>query len=461
MRYFKKYNIITAALAYILSVGIMFFLFAVKKYAPFGESSLAVMDATYQYLDFFGYLKNVFLGEDSIFYSFHKMLGGGMEGTVAYYLSSPFNLLLFFFDKASLPAFFDLLVALKLGVAAAAFSIFLLGRHEGEARPFTFSDGLWIVLLALCYSLCQYSIAQSSNIMWLDGVVMLPLMMLGVFYTVTGDRRKYLLSVFTAVSILANWYTAGFNGFFSIVWFVFEFFLSGRKANFRSFLLGTGRYCLFMLFGVMLSAVLFLPAIASMAQGSRGGIDLGLLRDMTFDSPFPALFTSYRPGAISSFREPAIYCGIIPVIGLLFTFFTEKISLRKKLTYLGMLVFMVLMFFWNPMRVVFSMFRTVESYWYRSGYIGSFLMVFIASEFLLGKNRKKGVLLAAAGLIFTVVDMGNHASLLIDHYHLENASSFAEYSMAQEAQLDEIHDRDDSLYRISQTSNRGGSSQTV
>ena len=68
-----------AALAFILSLGIMLFLFAVKKYAPFGDCSLAVMDATYQYLDFFGYLKNVFSREDSLFYSFHKMLGGGME----------------------------------------------------------------------------------------------------------------------------------------------------------------------------------------------------------------------------------------------------------------------------------------------------------------------------------------------------------------------------------------------
>jgi len=32
-----------------------------------------------------------------------------------------------------------------------------------------------LVLLSVSYALCQYNIAQSSNIMWLDGVYMLPL----------------------------------------------------------------------------------------------------------------------------------------------------------------------------------------------------------------------------------------------------------------------------------------------
>ena len=88
-------------------------------------------------------------------------------------------------------------------------------------------------------------------------------------------------------------------------------------------------------------------------------------------------------------------------------------------------------------------------------------MVFIASEFLLGRRGKREIILAAAGLFLTVADMGVHASLLMDHYHLENAASFAEYTLAQEAQLDEICARDDSVYRISQTSNRGGSFKTV
>lgn len=41
-------------------------------FAPFGDKSLAAMDANIRYLEFFAYLKDVLTGDNSIFYTFNE-----------------------------------------------------------------------------------------------------------------------------------------------------------------------------------------------------------------------------------------------------------------------------------------------------------------------------------------------------------------------------------------------------
>lgn len=62
----------------------------------------------------------------------------------------------------------------------------------------------------------EYNIDQASNIMWLDGVYMLPLILLGVSQLVREDK-KALLAGASGVALLLNWYTAAIDFLFSAV----------------------------------------------------------------------------------------------------------------------------------------------------------------------------------------------------------------------------------------------------
>ena len=64
--------------------------------APFGNNTIAIDDADIQYLDFFGFFKDVLNGENSINYSYSNYLGGGTIGVFSYYLASPVNFLVIF-----------------------------------------------------------------------------------------------------------------------------------------------------------------------------------------------------------------------------------------------------------------------------------------------------------------------------------------------------------------------------
>lgn len=83
--------------AFGLTFAVLLILFITCGYAPFGNKSLAVDDASIQYLDFYAYFKDVLAQKNSIFYTFGKTLGGTNIAVFSYYLSSPFMLLSVFF----------------------------------------------------------------------------------------------------------------------------------------------------------------------------------------------------------------------------------------------------------------------------------------------------------------------------------------------------------------------------
>lgn len=73
---------------------------------PFGNNSIAIMDADIQYVDFFRYYRNVLLGDDSITYSFSNSFGESSIALFAYYLASPLNLFILLFPVGSEYTFF-------------------------------------------------------------------------------------------------------------------------------------------------------------------------------------------------------------------------------------------------------------------------------------------------------------------------------------------------------------------
>ncbi|MCI6290401.1 MAG: YfhO family protein, partial [Clostridiales bacterium] len=250
----RRDRIRIVALSGILTFFILCLLFYIKGIAPFGSVSLAVMDAQIQYLDFFSYFKDVLTGKNSIAYTFGKGLGGTNIAVYSYYLSSPFSLLVVFFGAQHMNCFFNIAAALKITMASIAFATFCVHRFNANKRP------VITVLLSIGYALCQYNFAQSSNIMWLDGVYMLPFILLQVYNVVRG-KKNWGLSVCVGLAIVFNWYSAGIDCIFSGSWFLFELGLfvlekkPGKKEVFRVIC----RYVAAMLLGVTLSAALFFP----------------------------------------------------------------------------------------------------------------------------------------------------------------------------------------------------------
>lgn len=507
-----KFVFFTSLLCFTFTGLILFALFKHYGYAPFGDNSLATMDANIQYLDFFAYFKDVLEGKNNISYTFSKGLGGTNVAVFSYYLSSPFNLLVVFFDKSDLVTFFNLLVIIKLSLAAATMNIFITCRFEDREN----SNPLICILLSISYALCQYSISQSSNIMWFDGFYMLPIILLGVYFIVQKNN-PILLSVSVGLSILFNWYTGGINCFFSIMWLFIELGL-GILANkdlftVRYSIVSIFRYGISMILGVALSACLFFPTIVAMQKSEKGALDLKALFNLSFAGNVFSSVEAYSLGAISSFdtAKVSLYCGGLVIIGIICFFAAREISRREK-CFMGLvLATMLMLFYWRPFIHVFSLLRNVGSYWYRYSYVGVFFLIFLAAHFYLKYLDKtnyfltvKSSLIFAVALLFSNYAIGNEntdyvyhtaflaiiigfittfwrkptqlpkwratlglilaSAVLLDcsietklqmqNYHATNASEFENYAIAADAQVNKVHSIDTGTYRIAQTSTR-------
>ena len=158
-----------AAISFALTLLILFALIFSMGFAPFGGSSFANEDAVIQYLDFFAYLQRLMSGDASWTFSFEKGLGGNVFAMLSYYLFSPLNFLIVLFDRTELHSFYDLLVMMKLSLSSAMMALYLSQRFDRRLSvPLT-------VLLSMSFGLMQYNLEQAKNIMWLDGVWLLPM----------------------------------------------------------------------------------------------------------------------------------------------------------------------------------------------------------------------------------------------------------------------------------------------
>lgn len=89
---------------------------------PFGNSTILNIDLGQQYVDFLAWAKNTLLYHpEQIFYSFNKSLGGDMVSVWAYYLFSPFNLLLLLFPQPQIPLRIAVITLLRYGFMGLSF----------------------------------------------------------------------------------------------------------------------------------------------------------------------------------------------------------------------------------------------------------------------------------------------------------------------------------------------------
>ena len=267
------------------------------------------------------------------------------------------------------------------------------------------------VCLALCYALGQYTFSQASNIMWLDGVYMLPLILLGTYRLVQNRRKKLLLILSVAASILFNWYSAGINCMFCILYYIYEDALENKFGSFGIYVRRALPFVACLALGVLLSACLFLPALLAL-RGGRAGFDvldiIALLGNYV-GNMFSAV-TNFRVGGTSEQGSVSLYCGYFAFIGMGAYFFTQAEKGRKRNASAVFLLFTVLLFYVSVFIFAFSLFKSAESYWYRYSYVGVFAMLNVSAKFYekVGNEpiRMDTRLWWAIGLVLAVLCLG-------------------------------------------------------
>ena len=171
-------------LSFLLPFIFLIIIFSVNDISLFGykDYTITMMDMQSEYLAYLRNLKQILIHGESLIYTNTQVFGGDYLSIFTFYLSSPFNLFVVFFNDKAIPLFFVWSSILKMSIASVNF--YLLARFTGK---FTYHK----VLFALGYGLISYSLIYLSNYMWLDGVMILPLVILGLHFI--KDKKQYWL----------------------------------------------------------------------------------------------------------------------------------------------------------------------------------------------------------------------------------------------------------------------------
>ena len=351
--------------------------------APFGEKSILLWDMDIQYVEYFSYLRSVLMGNASIGYSFFKFLGGSLVAMFGYYLSSPLNILVVFFKQETMQACLIVITALKIGLCGLTFSVFIRNRFKQI-------DEFVLIGLSTSYALSQYVVSQMSNIMWLDGVYMLPLIMLGV-YKFVYYNKKGMLCTSIAFGILFNWYTGYMNCLFIPFYFLYEQALKNYNDNgkigLKKLMLRFACFCLVEGMATISTLAFLLPVIKDLQRG-KAAFSPEIFKFAVNGNVLDILRGSIIGSAANSVQI-SFFCGSVCLYGAIFFLINKKISRKKRVIAGIFLTFLIAGSYFKPLENIWSGFRFVTSYCYRYSYLCIMLLLYLCADNLVAQTNEK------------------------------------------------------------------------
>ena len=383
------------AISFLLPAGILLCAFGFLGIAPFGDKSILINDLSSQYVDFFAYYRNILRSGDlsGLFYSFSKGPGGTFFGIFTYYLASPFNLLLFFFDD--IEAGILVLTLLKAGFSGVTL-VHFLSQRRGALR---YSDPVF----GLAYALCAYFIANSYQLLWLDGMIFLPLIILGMERVLLGKRPTLFiasLSVMAVSSYYITYMIALFAAFYFAWYCVVHFHRGEVKLVLNRFFRVLGS----ALCSLCIADVTLIPSFFALLQGKSEKIGVGLSFGRTF-SLFSGILKLFpgRYDNVGRISAPYLYCGMLISLLIFGFFFLKTLSPKAKLATLSFFVLLFFSMYNNTLHTIWHLFAVPEAFPYRFSFVVCFLMVITASYTFDRLNSLSPLFWAASGFILLLL----------------------------------------------------------
>ncbi|GCF93761.1 hypothetical protein NRIC_16520 [Enterococcus florum] len=355
--------------------------------APFGDHNLLVSDIGTQYLEFMSLFKR-FFDEGFSQYSFSNGIGGSIAALSGYYLISPFNLICLFFQDEQLPIALIWIITAKIATMGSTMYLYL-SRHYQKR---TFAS----LIFSTSYSLCGFVVAYSLNFMWLDALILLPLVTLGLeklWRRETGSL--YGISLFA--TIVTNYYLGYMVCLYAVIYSVYLYWLAHPEKGawkprvlwqeWRKFIVVS------FLAGIATSFVL-IPSLLGMLRTAKTNFD-------------PSSFLLYPRFGVSSFGElgigtyhfdhrlshlPTIYSGILMVLLFISYFFRKEIPRREKRGSFCLMLALFLSFIVQLINTVWHMFQSPAGFPYRNVFIFSFLLIRFAYEAWLHRKKEEAFL---------------------------------------------------------------------
>lgn len=391
-----------SGLAFVIPFIMVCIVFASKKITPFGSHNLLFSDMGAQYLPFLSAFRHQLLTHGVHLFSFGLSLGDNVTPLIAYYLLSPFNLLVLLFPQNLLPTTISVIIIFKIASIGLTTSIFLRRVYQSTSYS--------IVWFSTAFSLCGFVAMNFYTIMWLDALILLPLVALGIHRLI--DKNRFDLYIVTLLlSIVTNYYLGYMTCLFSVLYFCYLIFKNSEvrfTATLKQSLTKIRDFFSASLLTGGVSAILLIPTFKAMLATGKG----------TFDAASFNLLPTFGLGALSQlepassnyliriFHYPSFYVGILVFLLLITYYYTEEIPQHYKNMSAGLLGILFLSMWVRVLNTGWHMLQQPAGFPFRNVFYFSFVCVFLAFEAwqthpgkVLNDMQKLAVIGTAIGII--------------------------------------------------------------
>lgn len=363
-------------------------IYIIYKVFPFGDSTVMRMDLYHQYGPLFAELYDRVVNHQSFIYSWTSGGGSSFLGNYFNYLSSPLSAIIFLFDKENISFAISFLVSVK-GIFSACTFTYYLKKSQHRHSYMTAVFGVF-------YAFSAYFLAYYWNVMWLDGMILLPLIALGIENIINyGNGKLYIASL--VLLFFSSYYMGFMCCIFAVLYFIAYFFISSNpgdvidskkvfekkytlKALYNNKFINRGvKFAVFSVISAMLCAFTLIPTFIILRSCSATSDSF----PSTFESYFNIFdfITSHLAGLETTIRSsgedvlPNVYSGMLAAILLPLFIVNKDIKLKEKAVYILLMLCFLFSFDNNCLNFIWHAFHFPNDLPFRFSYMYSFVLL--------------------------------------------------------------------------------------
>ena len=399
-----------------VSFGIWLIIFLITQIG-IGANTILRMDLYHQYCPLFAELYDKIVSGDFSLYSFESGLGSSFWGNYFNYLSSPLAFLVVLFGHAHVPEAIAAMIMLKGALSSATFAFYIKKSQHRHSTS--------VVGFSVLYSFCGYMLAYYWNVMWLDAMVILPVVLLGI-ERIIDNGKIWIYTGALALTMFSNYYMSYMVCIFSVMYYIYYYaskypfnsslFIGDKeKLGFLKKIKYSRLFKSMLRFGGAsllaggLMAVFLIPTftILQACSATSNSFPSEMKTYFNFFDFFANHLASLETTIRSSGDDvlPNVYCGMATIILAPLYFFTKSISKKEKAHTLVLLAIFYISFNSNYLNFIWHGMHFPNDLPYRFSFMYSFILCLIAYKTFirLGEFNSRQIGLAGAAVVALII----------------------------------------------------------
>ena len=377
--FIKKYNYIIFTV--LISMSIISIIYYLQKVSPFGRNSLLTVDFFHQYGPMLAELYDRLHKSSNIIYSFNTGLGLPIFRNFFNYLSSPINIIMFLFKRKNLLTSYSIIIAFKTMLSSITCMIYLTKKFNTKKKE--------LITISILYAFSAYFTAYYWNIMWLDGLYIIPLITLGI-ENIINNKSGILYTISLTYILFTNYFIAYMLCIYSCIYFISYLIIKTDKFDIKKIFNTCLKFTICSLISGLLNAAELIPMFEALksTNATMGSVPTSQYYSFTILEFIKNHLTGVTSTVFASdiSNAPNVSCGILSIALLILFYLNNKITLKRKIVYTSILIFLLMSFYIAPLDYVWHAFHVPNDLPYRYSFIYSFILIIICGYSL--KNIK-------------------------------------------------------------------------